>query len=330
MEERARSTRSGSGQGLVEPIEGRPIRTAAASYTPSAKKRREHGETRCPPRSWCRFCDEGRGISAPHARCDEEQIGVIGELHIDYCFLSGKAETEPATTIVGSDKHTQAVLAHVVPKNGTESVWVAQQLDRDVKKFGYNGRLFAKSDQEPAVVYLMNPLARRRISAPTVIEHSTAYGSKSNGRAENTVRRVEEQVRAMKLALEAAVGVTLDVHHPIFEWMVEHAANILTKCSVGRDGRTPYECIMGKRHNGQMLEFGSAVRVKYQGKLQGGIMRPRWGASIWLGKRWSTDENLVSMSNGKVVRARDVKSMPDDEAFDRALLLEVRGTPSNP
>ena len=31
-----------------------------------------------------------------------------------------------------------------------------------------------------------------------------------------------------------------------------------------------------------------------------------------------------------MVRARDVKVLPDDEAFDRALLLGVRGTPNNP
>ena len=148
------------------------MRTAPASYTPSAKERREHEVTHYPPRSWCRFCVEGRGIAGQHSRCDEAQIGEIGELHFDYCFLTGKVGPVPATTIVGADKRTQAVLAHVAPKKGTEIAWVAQQLDRDVKKFGYNGRLVVKSDQEPAIVDLMRALARRRVSAPTVIEHS--------------------------------------------------------------------------------------------------------------------------------------------------------------
>ena len=59
-------------------------------------------------------------------------------------------------------------------------------------------------------------------------------------------------------------------------------------------------------------------------------MKERWGSGIWLGKRWTSDEHLVSMGNGKMVRARDVRPMPDDQAFDRALLLGLRGTPSNP
>ena len=211
-------------------------------------------------------------------------------------------------------------------KKGTEFQWFAKQLDLDVKRFGYNGRLVVKSDQED----LMRDLARRRSNAPTVVELSKAYDSKSNGRAEGTVRRLEEQVRTMKLALDAALGIELEVLHPVFEWLVEHAADILTKCSVGKDGRTPYERIKGKRYHGLMLEFGSAVRVKFQGKTQGGLMKERWGSGIWLGKRWSSDEHLVSMGNGKIVRARDVRPMPDSESFDAALLLGVKGTPSNP
>ena len=88
------------------------------------------------------------------------------------------------------DKYTRGVLAHVVPKKGTQFQWVAAQLDRDVQKFGYHGRLIVKSDQEPAVVDLMKELAKRRLYAPTVIESSKAYDSKSNGRAEGDARRI--------------------------------------------------------------------------------------------------------------------------------------------
>ena len=232
--------------------------------------------------------------------------------------------------MIGVDKYTQGVLAHVVPAKGTQFEWVAAQLDRDVRKFGYHGRVVVKSDGEHSVVDLMRELARRRQGGPTVLESSKTYDSKSNGRAENTVRRVEEQVRTMKLAIEEALNFTLDVHHPTFAWLVEHAADILTKCSVGKDGRTPYERIKGKRYHGAMLAFGSMVRVTIQGKLQGGLMKERWGLGVWLGKRWTIDEHIVSLSNGKVVRARDVRPMPDDEAFDKVVFEGVRGTPNNP
>ena len=187
-----------------------------------------------------------------------------------------------------------------------------------------------KSHQKPAVVDLMKGLAKRRTFGATVLEQSKAYDSKSNGRAENAVRRVEEQVRTMKLALEASIGEELDVHHPVFAWLVEHAADILVKCAVGRDGRTPFERIKGKRYHGLMLEFGCSVRVKYQGKLQGGLLKERWGNGVWFGKKWASDEHLVSMGNGKIVRARDVRPMPEDQAFDRGMLLGIRGAPCNP
>ena len=115
-----------------------------------------------------------------------------------------------------------------------------------------------------------------------------------------------------------------------FEWLVEHAADILTKYPVGKDGRTPYERVKKKKYGGEMFEFGSVVLVKLQGKLHGGLMRERWVRAIWLGKRWSSDEHVVSLASGKVVRARDARPEPDDRAFDLVLFKSVKGTPSNP
>ena len=197
--------------GMVVPEEGRTIRTPAPPYVPSVKERREHNATHYPPRSWCRHCVEGRGLASPHCRAEADEPGGIGELLFDYCFLRSKVSGESATTLVGVDRHTQGVLAHVVPSKGTEFQWVAAQLDRDVRKFCYHGRVVVKSDGENSVVDLMRELARRRQLAPTVLERSKAYDSKSNGRVEGAVRRLESQVRTLKIASERNLGVALDV-----------------------------------------------------------------------------------------------------------------------
>lgn len=230
-------------------------------------------------------------------------------------------------TLVGVDKASDAILAHVVPEKGTKFEWFASQVDRDVKKFGYHGRIVVKSDGENAVKDLMQELARKRRELPTVVETSKPYDSKSNGRAEGAVRRLESQVRALKIATERNVGVVMDVHSAVFAWLVEHAADVLTKCSVGSDGRTPYERMKQNKYHGEMVEFGSMVMVKLQGKLQGGIMREGWIPGLWLGKRWTTDEHLVSIASGKVVRARDVRLFPLDQAFDLEYFKNVVGTP---
>ena len=176
----------------------------------------------------------------------------------------------------------------------------------------------------------MNELARKRKELPTVVEVSKPYDSKSNGRAEGAVRRLESQVRTLKIATERNLGIVVDVHTPLSSWHVEHSADVLTKCSVGSDGRTPYERIKQKKYHGEMVEFASMVMVKLQGKLQGGIMKERRIPGLWLGKRWSSDEHLVSVASGRVVRARDVRLFSPDRAFDLEFARNVVGTPSNP
>ena len=182
--------------------ESRPVRTRIASYVPTVRERQEHNVNHYPFRSWCSSCVSGRATAAPHLRGGDKEVPVGGEFHFDYCFLRKCPASDPATTLVGVDRTTQGVVAHVVPKKGTQFDWVATQLEKDVRKFGYHGRVVVKSDGENAIKDLMTELARKRSDMPTVVEHSKAYDSKSNGRAENTVRRVESQVRTMLIALQ--------------------------------------------------------------------------------------------------------------------------------
>ena len=318
-EEAAEDGRGNGGAGYVEAEEGRTVRSPTVPYVPNARERREHNVTHYPHRTWCDVCMRGRGIAGKHATGRDETDPSAGEFHFDYCFLKNEVGDEPAVTLVGVDKASDAILAHVVPEKGTKFDWVASQLDRDVKRFGYHGRIVVKSDGENAVCDLMQELARKRRENPTVVETSKPYDSKSNGRAEGAVRKLESQVRTLKIATERNLGLTMDVHSSVFAWLVEHSADVLTKCSVGSDGRTPYERIKQKRYHGEMVEFASMVLVKLQGKLQGGIMRERWIAGLWLGKRWNTDEHIVSVASGRVVRARDVRLFPPDQAFDKVL-----------
>ena len=48
---------------------------------------------------------------------------------------------------------------------------------------------------------------------------------------------------------------------------------MLTKVTVGEDGKTPYERIKQKAYSGTFFEFGSMVWAKLPGKVQGGLMR---------------------------------------------------------
>ena len=79
-----------------------------------------------------------------------------------------------------------------------------------------------------------------------------------------------------------------------------------------------------------MVPFASLVFLKVPGKLQGGVLSERWIPGMWLGKRWTSDEHVVSLSGGKVVRGRDIRPFPDDEMYDRSFVNSLIGTPQNP
>ena len=57
-------------------------------------------------------------------------------------------------------------------------------------------------------------------------------------------------------------------------------------------------------------------------------MQPRWVSGIWLGKRWGSDEHIVTLPDGRVVRARNVK--PSAEGFNRELFDAIIGRPCDP
>ena len=59
-------------------------------------------------------------------------------------------------------------------------------------------------------------------------------------------------------------------------------------------------------------------------------MAERWLGEIWLGKRWATDEHVVSMPGGKVARARAIHEFPVGRRWDADALLAVTGAPWAP
>ena len=91
---------------------------------------------------------------------------VIG---LDYCFLRNTAADGYISVLVGRDKATKAVFAHVVPCKGSETDLVCDQVCRDIRKLGHHGRVILKSDQEPAIVDFLQEVAKRRTGCVTIL-----------------------------------------------------------------------------------------------------------------------------------------------------------------
>ena len=299
------------------------------SLGPSSEERRAHEVNHLPFRSWCSTCMAGRGVAAQHRHRRAAEDINVPSVSFDYCFLRNEAQGACCVVLVGRDRQSGALLAHAAPAKGSSTEWAVQQVVKDLKKFGHYGKVILKSDQEPAITTFLEEVAKAREGAQTILEHSPVGDSQSNGLAERAVRSLEEMTRVYKLDLEGRVGQRIQPDDPIFEWLVEYAADMVTKCQVGHDGQTAYKRLKGKTYNAELLKFGAVVNFKLQAKVQGGIMTERWMPGVWLGQRFSTQEHLIGrLCDGKVVRCRTVKEIPRDPTMED--LRKIIGRPWSP
>jgi len=298
---------------------------------PTASEVSEHKKTHLPFRPWCPVCVRGRGKNWAHFKAKEvEEEERCPAVSFDYCFLRDKTGGPSIAVLVGKDRQTGALLAHEVPEKGVGLEWTAKQVCRDLIKFGIGGQVVLKGDQEPALVALIEDVIKQRGSSRTVPEWSPTGESQANGLAERGVQTIEGLVRSHKLELEEKLGEKIPIEKPIIAWMIEHCADLHNKYHVYSDGKTSFEKIKGKKHRGELLEFGQKILHRVPGKPKGGLMAPRWIPGVWLGKRFSSEEHVVAMGGGRVVRARAVRSLPEASMWVKEDVLGIIGVPWKP
>ena len=63
----------------------------------------------------------------------------------------------------------------------------------------------------------------------------------------------------MKSSLEAKVGAKMPERHPLLAWMVQGAAEVITRYQVGADGKTAYQRWRGRTGEKKVAIFGEKV-----------------------------------------------------------------------
>ena len=323
--------------------EARVPRTYTTPELPSAKEVAEHNLSHDPYRSWCPVCVEAQGKEDSHRRDGgHEHDGGIPTIGMDYGFygegLVGTEEKgareDEVKALIMKDYTTGAMWGHVVTVKGPGDEWAMKQAAADIEYLGRRD-VRLKTDGEPAIVAVQsNLIARRAPPRKTLPTNPPRFDPQANGCIEKGMQDYNVQLRKLKIALERNIQQNIPCKSAILEWMVEHAGFLHTRYVLGRDGKTAYERLTGRRFMGRIVEFGEQVRAKLAKPMQRGRnkakLKPKWASATWVGISQRTGEHRVVLNSGKAVRVRTIKRKPLELRWDAEKILNMKATPRRP
>jgi hypothetical protein len=283
-----------------------------------------------PYRSWCHHCVRGRGRERDHTKKGEEVNNGIPEYHMDYCF-PGDEHGERLTVLVIIERYTKMKKAVVVPNKGSTGSYAAGMVNELINECGDKDReIILKTDQEPAIQFLVEDVCVARTGARTIKETAPKHSKGSNGIVERAVQGVEQCLRTMKSSLDERMGVKVDVRHPVITWMCEFVSYMMNRMEVASDGKTPYERVKGKRAEVMGLEFAEKVLWKHHPGKKMEKVNSRWGYGIFIGVRTRSNELIVIDFESKDIKyVRTVRRIPEGQRWDSKNLELVSVVPWN-
>ena len=239
--------------------------------------------------------------------------------------LVGKLE-HPKTKV---DEQNSTVACPVTEK-GTNDVFVLWQLKNFIRMHGIKHLVF-KSDQERSLVAFLENVAAdlRKEGMSLILEQSPVGESQSNGVAERQIQAVEDLLRTMRGALMHRLQTRIVATHPLFQWLILHVASVMNRFVVGRDGKTAFQRLHGRRASSKAVEFGERVFYYIPRKLRA-KMSLRWRLGMYLGVASHSGEHLIGTWNGDVVRTRSIIRVVESAGWTLDLADRLKRTPAHP
>ena len=91
-----------------------------------------------------------------------------------------------------------------VPTKGADGSFAARKVVEFIEKCGNrDADIILKTDQKPAIKFLVDDVMKNRTGAKTILEMAPKRSKGSNGVVERAVQTVEGMVGSMKSALDA-------------------------------------------------------------------------------------------------------------------------------
>ena len=143
------------------------------------------------------------------------------------------------TILVGREIASGMPMATVVPMKGSSGKLTVDKMLYFMAECGsQSGDVIIKTDQEPAIEYLMKDIVEARGNEKgcrTIVEESLVKSKGSNGIVEGAVQAIEGQIRVMKLAWEGRLGQKVDAEANVVAFMAEYAGYLVNRLEVGKE-----------------------------------------------------------------------------------------------
>lgn len=337
------------GTALVEEPVGekeRTVKTKPIPVLPSEATRTTHMCVHCPPRSWCEHCVKGFAMEDPHKRRDKSKHN-IPEIQMDYMFVGSasrkdkkdkkdaKGSADQAKENTNSEEEKIICAIHVVDVvslcrmvmvcNKGLVDHVSKAIVDFLKEVG-RSKVVIRSDNEPAIKALVDDVVRNR-EDETLVEEIPPGNSQTVGTVEHGNYQVGCQIRALRSSVEARLGITLVPGMAAIAWLFRHAAWIMNRFGIGRDGCTPFERYRGKGYHGEVCELFEMVYWVVPASKEHKF-DSRTSTGLWLGKTSKGDSHLIF--NEEVIQARTVKRMVEERRWRAQVVKDLDALPWMP
>ena len=127
---------------------------------------------------------------------------------------------------------------------------LVKDMHQELKSWGHpsggSNPLILKSDGEPAVVTVREALARCHGGRVTP-EGPPLGEQQANGTVEEAGRTIRDQARVLKVQLQVHIGREIEANEPIMPWLIRWAAMSVSRFKEGKDGKTPYQRLKGRK-----------------------------------------------------------------------------------
>ena len=206
-------------------------------------------------------------------------------ISVDYMWMKGKKgdveeEAKGNPILVMHCRETKVTWSRVVLKKGVDPYSI--KVLSDMILFTGHKRVILKSDGESSIKALKDAV-KNSSEFNMGVEVSPVGDSKANGEVERAIKTVQGQVRTLKSALDEHYKTNFNENHVLLPWLISYAASLISKFTIGADGKTAHERARGRKFNRALPEFGECILyAKYLPKKGYDKLEPQWGnGSIW-------------------------------------------------